>query len=114
MARRTLLEFFADLALIDAPFISHDDGYRIRRSTYREIADDARAVALRLRREAIGTGDKVLIWSENRPEWIALLWGCLLEGVIVVPVDYRSSAELTLRIADIVDAKAIAVGDVVP
>jgi len=114
MARRTLLDFFADLALIDASFISHDDGYRTRRSTYREIAADSRAVADRLCREGIVTGDKVLIWSENRPEWIALLWGCLLEGVIVVPVDYRSSAELTLRIAAIVDAKAVIAGDVVP
>jgi len=33
--------------------------------------------------------------------------------VVIVPVDYRSSAELTLRIAAIVDAKAIVVGEVV-
>src|SRR5215203_5167083 len=114
MGRRTLVAFFSDFALIDRTFVAHDDGYRVRRQTYREIAADARAVARRLRQDRIGRGDKVLIWSENRPEWIALLWGCLLAGVVVVPVDYRSSAELTLRIADIVDAKAIAVGDVVP
>ena len=53
------------------------------------------------------------IWSENRPEWIAALWGALLEGVVVVPIDYRTSAEFLLKVAGIVDAKAILVGDTV-
>ncbi len=54
-----------------------------------------------------------MIWSENRAEWIAVLWGCILEGVVAVPVDYRSPAAFVLRVADIVDAKAIVVGDTV-
>ncbi|MBA3296430.1 MAG: AMP-binding protein, partial [Acidobacteria bacterium] len=56
---------------------------------------------------------KVVLWSENRAEWLAVLWGCLLEGVVVVPVDYRFSAELMLRIAEIVDARVIVTGDTV-
>ncbi|CAN5748903.1 hypothetical protein BH18ACI5_BH18ACI5_02810 [soil metagenome] len=113
MARRTLLDLFADIATIDAPFVAHDDGYRTRCLSYREIAADAQAFADRLRHHGIVAGDHVLLWCENRPEWLAVLWGCLLEGVVVVPVDYRGSAELTLRIAGIVDAKGIVFGDVV-
>ena len=59
----------------------------------------------------IGKGDKVLFWSENRPEWVAALWGCLLEGVIAVPIDYRSSIDLVRRIHGIVNARALLVGD---
>ncbi len=41
------------------------------------------------------------------------LWGCLLEGVVLVPIDYRASAAFLVRVADIVSARAILVGDVV-
>ena len=113
MARRTLLDFFEDLSRIDADFVVSDDGYRAWTFTYGEIAAGARAFALRLRNAGIGAPQKVVLWCENRAEWLAVLWGCLLEGVILVPVDYRSPAELVLRIADIVDAKALVVGQTV-
>src|SRR5687767_1088270 len=114
MAWRTLVEFFDDLASIDAGFVVHDDGYRTWSYTYADIAEQARAFAATLRNAGIIRDQKIVLWSENRPEWLAVLWGCLLEGVILVPIDYRSSSELMLRVADIVDAQAIVVGDVVP
>ncbi len=55
-----------------------------------------------------------MFWSENRPEWVAALWGCLLEGVIAVPIDFRNSADFVTRIAGIVEARAILTGDSVP
>ena len=92
----------------------HDDGYRTWSCTYAQVVAAARAFAERLRESGIRREQKVVLWCENRPEWIVVLWGCLLEGVILVPIDYRSSADLMLRIAGIVDAKCIVVGDVVP
>ena len=114
MARRTLLDFFDDLSTIDGTFVVHDDGYRTWSYTYAEIVAASRAFAGRLRDAGIEPEQKVVLWCENRPEWIVVLWGCLLEGIILVPIDYRSSSDLMLRIADIVDAKCIVVGDVVP
>ena len=29
----------------------------------------------------------MVFWGENRPEWIACYWGCLIAGVIVVKPD---------------------------
>src|SRR5205823_1630703 len=55
--------------------------------------------------------DKVILYGENRPEWIIALWGCLLEGVVAVPIDYRSSPEFVERIDHIVNARAILTGD---
>jgi long-chain acyl-CoA synthetase len=111
MARRTLLDFFEDLSRIDGNFVVYDDGYRARTFTYADVADGARAFATRLRESGITADEKVVLWSENRAEWLMVLWGCLLEGVVLVPVDYRSPGAFVLRIADIVDAKAVVVGE---
>ena len=116
MTRRTLLDFFADVTggdSKDAQFLAYDDGYRTWSWTYGELASAAHAFAARLRREGVTAGQAIAIWSENRPEWIAALWGALLEGVVVVPIDYRTSAEFLLKVASIVDARAVLVGDAV-
>jgi long-chain acyl-CoA synthetase len=114
MARRTLIDFFADVFASTREFVVYDDGYRAWTQTYSGIAEAASLFARRLREAALEPGDKVVIWSENRPEWIVALWGCLLEQVVVVPIDYRASADFMLRVADIVDARLIVVGDTVP
>ncbi len=111
MARDTLADFFADLSTLDGEFLVHDDGYRPRTFTYREIAAMARAFALRLRAAGVRKGDKVLIWSENRPGWIAALWGCILQGAIAVPLDYRISAAFLERVAKLTEARALLTGE---
>jgi long-chain acyl-CoA synthetase len=75
--------------------------------------DRARAFATRLHEAGIVKGEHVVIWSENRPEWIMALWGCLLRGVVVVPIDYRASPDFLRKVADIVGARAILIGDTV-
>jgi len=113
MTRRTLLDFFADLSALDGEFIAFDDGYRTWSYTYAQVAAAAHAFAARLRAQGIGKGRAVAVWGENRAEWIVALWGCLIEGVVLVPIDYRASAEFLARVATIVDARAILVGDAV-
>jgi long-chain acyl-CoA synthetase len=117
MTRRTLLDFFADVTgdttAKNAQFLAYDDGYRTWTWTYGDLAAAARGFAQRLRDQGIAPGQAIAIWSENRPEWIAALWGALLEGVVLVPIDYRASPDFLLKVAGIVDAKAILVGDAV-
>jgi len=116
MARRTLIDFFADMtsgSTAEREFLVYDDGYRTWTWTYAELGDAASAFAARVRDAGVTAGQAIAVWSENRPEWIAALWGALLEGVVVVPIDYRASAEFLSRVAGIVDAKAILVGDAV-
>ena len=38
-----------------------------------------------------------MFWGENRPEWIVCYWGCIISGVVVVPIDYRSSPDFLAR-----------------
>jgi len=70
MVRDTLVDFFADLSALEGDFVVYDDGYRPRHFSYGEMAGMARAFALRLRASGIRKGDRVLVWSENRPGWI--------------------------------------------
>lgn len=111
MPRDTLLDFFADLGALSDEFLVWDDGYRTHQRAYKEVAAAARGFAAKLRAQGIGKGEKIVLWGENRPEWVAALWGCLLEGAIAVPIDFRSSTGFVKRVAGIVEARAILTGD---
>ncbi len=111
MARDTLVDFFQDFAGQPQEFLIYDDGFRSHHYRYDEVSAKAYAFAARLRDAGIRKDDKVILYGENRPEWIIALWGCLLEAVIAVPIDYRSSPEFVQRIDQIVNARAILIGD---
>ena len=112
--RETLLDFFSDLVSLQGEFLVYDDGYRRRTHTYTDVGRAARGFAARLAGHGLDKGDKVLLWGENRPEWIVCYWGCLLRGIVVVPIDYRSSASFAARVRAVVDARVVIVGDEVP
>jgi long-chain acyl-CoA synthetase len=110
MRRETLIDFFHDFSRLDEPFLAYDDGFRSWNYRYSEVAVAAQVFASRLAAHGVSKGDRIIVWGENRPEWIAALWGCLLAGVILVPIDYRASAAFLERVRRIVDAKAILIG----
>src|SRR6185503_11513479 len=112
--RETLIDFFDDLSSARGPFFVHDDGLRTRSFSYQEIGRRSRGFAARLHEAGLRKGDKVVFFSENRPEWIVAFWGCLLNGIVVVPIDYRSAPDLLIRVCRIVSAKLILIGQDVP
>ncbi len=94
-------------------FLRHEGGIGpgSARLTYQAAGRQASAFASRLRETGIAKGERVLFWGENSPEWVVALWGCILEGVIAVPLDFRSSAAMVERISGIVSARALLIGD---
>jgi long-chain acyl-CoA synthetase len=109
-----LPQFFGRIAQYRDEFIIHDDGFRGFTFGYQDVAGLARSFLARLRANGIRKGDAVMIWSESRPGWIAALWGCLLEGVIVVPVEPQSSPELFRKLVQKVRPSVVLLGDRVP
>jgi long-chain acyl-CoA synthetase len=108
--RDTLIDFFRDVSVARGEFLVYDDGFRSRGYSYAEVGRAARGFAARLHALGLRKGDTAVFWSENRPEWIVAFWGCLLAGVIVVPIDYRASQEFLLRVSTIVSAKLVLIG----
>jgi long-chain acyl-CoA synthetase len=108
--RDTLIGFFQDLARARGDFLVYDDGFRARTYTYAQVGAAARGFAARLHTTGVRKGDAVVVWSENRPEWIVAFWGCLLAGVVVVPIDYRASPDFLVRVSRIVSARLILIG----
>ncbi len=85
-------------------------GNRRRITTYGELARLAGRFAALLAARSIGSGDRVLIWAENSAAWIAAFYGCMLRGVLAVPLDANGTAEFAARVAADVRPK-LAVGD---
>jgi long-chain acyl-CoA synthetase len=112
--RDTLIDFFNGFADTRGPFLVYDDGFRSRTFSYKDVARASRGFSARLRDAGIRKGDKVVFFSENRPEWIVAFWGCLLGGVVVVPIDYRASPDFLARVSGIVSAKLVLIGQDVP
>src|SRR5450755_3685631 len=77
--------------------VSHR-GVRRYATTYGELAQLAGRFAAELDRRGIQPGDRVVLWAENSSEWIAAFFGCLLRGVLVVPLDAAGSPEFVHRV----------------
>jgi long-chain acyl-CoA synthetase len=114
MPRNTLIDVFSDLAVTRGEFLVYDDGFRSVSRSYEDVGRAARALAERLAVAGVRQGGRIILWGENRPEWVAALWAAIISGIVVVPIDYRSSLEFVRRIRAIVDAKVILAGDDVP
>src|SRR5215471_3033200 len=74
------------------------NGFRMWVATYTDLYGKIGAVVRHFDECNIRKGDRVLIWAENRVEWIAVFWACIARGVEAVPVDVRFSADLVERI----------------
>jgi long-chain acyl-CoA synthetase len=81
------------------------NGYRTWTLSYRSLYRRIAGVVEFLDRQGLGKGDRVLLWGENRPEWITVFWAAVARGVEIVPVDFRASSRLVRRIQERVGAR---------
>src|SRR5579885_38816 len=85
-------------------------GNRRISTTYGEVAALARRFAFLLQQHEIAPGERVLLWGQNSAEWVAAFFGCVLRGVIAVPLDAAGSPEFSKRVFEETQPKLI-VGD---
>ncbi len=111
MHRETLLDFFDDRIRSDRPFLVYDGGYRTYTWSYAEIRRAARRFSELLHQHGLAPGDRVVLWGENRAEWIVAFWGCLVARAVAVPIDLRASPDLVGRVVRIVSARLVVAGD---
>jgi long-chain acyl-CoA synthetase len=82
-------------------------GLRKEATSYKSLADRASRFAALLALRGIVKGDRVLIWGENGAPWIAAFFGCILRGVIPVPIDVAGSESFAHRVAEEVAPKLV-------
>ena len=93
-----LLDFFDRYVRGRGDALLYDDGFRRWSYTGDELRAMAEAFAARLMDAGLQPGERLVIWGDDRPEWVAAFWGCMLRGVAVVPLDARASPELLRRV----------------
>src|SRR2546423_2133026 len=111
--RETLVSLLEDCAGRGAETaLAHQAGLRVARWSYARLAQAAFQTARWLESLNVNKGDRVLIWAENSPAWVAAFFGCLLRGAIVVPLDAQSAPDFVARVEQQVAAKLLLHGDV--
>ncbi len=106
--RETLLSFLDDcLARGEDAAIVRRRGLRLVTWSWADIARRAFQFARELEERGIAHGDRVLFLGENSAEWIAAFFGCLLRGVVVVPLDLKSAPDFIARVHQQVSAKLL-------
>src|SRR5688500_466917 len=94
ITRQTLTSYLDDyLHRGDASMFVHRQGLRYVRWSYEQLVLTARKTARELESRSIAKSERILLCGENSPEWVAVFWGCVLRGVVIVPLDKDSTEE---------------------
>ena len=81
------------------------EGRQLTCLTYRNLQERVHAFAGYLQEQQIEKGDRIVIWSASRIDWMVAYLGTLLVGGIIVPLDVNSREDFLTRIAEITEAK---------
>jgi len=92
----------------DIDFIRYRSGKQreFTRWNFSKFNDECRRVAKGLLAAGLEKSDRVVLWSENRPEWMSVWMGAIIAGIVIVPVDFLATEQECLNIIKITRAKA--------
>ncbi len=108
----TLLDLLSEVRELDArEAIRSFDGYRTQSHSYRQLYGRIGGCVRLLDGMGFQKGDRLVIWGENRPEWVIAFWACLARGGVVVPLDFHSSPQFVNRVQQEVNASLFVCGD---
>ena len=83
-------------------------GNRRFSSTYRQLAELSARCAHAFDQQGLRPGDRVLLWGANSVEWMAAFFGCILRGIVAVPLDAAGSLDLAQRVVSEVRPRLLA------
>ncbi|MGZ5629196.1 MAG: AMP-binding protein [Methylobacter sp.] len=89
------------------PALSFKQRYRTMRWTYRELGKRTQNIAAALAANAVGPGDRVLLFGNNSPYWVAAFFAVLARGAIVVPLNPHSTPEQLELIANAAEPRML-------
>ena len=77
------------------------------RWSYNKLGEECRRIARGLLAAGLVKGDRVGLWAENRPEWMAVWLGAAIAGLVIVPVDFLASEQECANILKLTGAGAL-------
>lgn len=83
-----------------AEAVRYNNGYRTFVWSYDRLLEAVSGCAAYFSSSGLVPGDRVLLWGENRPEWIAAFWAAVSRGLEVVPADPSASPKLVQAIVE--------------
>ena len=109
--RSHLASYVADFQRLDQQLaIVSYAGVRRHPTRYGELAQLSGRFSRLLETRGIKPGDRVLLWGANSADWVAAFFGCVLRGVIAVPLDAAGTAAFAHRVMQ-ETSPALVVGD---
>jgi long-chain acyl-CoA synthetase len=73
-------------------------GNRRFSSTYARLAELSARCACAFDQRGLEPGDRILLWGNNSVEWVAAFFGCILRGIVAVPLDAAGSLDFARRV----------------
>src|SRR5581483_3887432 len=67
-------------------------------TSYAELAELSARFAAEFARRGVASGDRILLWGQNSAAWIAAFYGCVLRGIVVVPLDAAGDPRFAQRV----------------
>ena len=95
----------------DAPFLWHKEGARWQSISWAEAAHQVASLATGLRAAGLVPGDRVMLVSENRPEWCISDLAIMAAGCVTVPTYTTNTERDHLHIIDNSESRAIIVSN---
>ncbi|HLZ58569.1 MAG TPA: AMP-binding protein [Ktedonosporobacter sp.] len=81
------------------------DDAQVSTLTYQELQERVESFAGYLQQQQIEKGERIMIWSASRANWLVAYFGALLVGMVVVPLDVNTREDFLGRIAETTEAK---------
>ena len=81
------------------------EGNQMATLTYQALQERVFAFAGYLQQQHLTGGERIMIWSASRSNWLIAYLGALLAGMVVVPLDSNSKEDFLQRIATATEAK---------
>src|SRR6266849_243843 len=73
--------------------------------TYGDLLERVHSFAGYLEEEGLEKGDRIIVWSASRIDWMVAYFGALLTGAVVVPLDVNSKEDFLSKIEQSTEAK---------
>lgn len=82
-------------------------GHHYETLSYSDLYKQAQKLAIYLKEQGIKEGDRILLLSENRPEWVITDIASMILGCVLVPIHSVLSASQVKTISDEVEPSVI-------